>query len=184
LFAESFTGKTAFLLFGLPIGGFLPGWILIDPSFPRLFAAAAGALVGFFVAVGIHNALEHPFRRRWDESERRRVQGEERAREERRERGLRSYAGLTKSKWENLLREFNSKCAYCSVPLVPEQTHRDHYVPFSKGGADDVSNIVPACIDCNKVKRDQMPTAWLARCKREKRRINPKLEDWQVGRTE
>ena len=127
--------------------------------------------------------LELPYKRKWDESERRRVEHNEREREKRRERGERSYSGLTQSRWKDLLREFDHRCAYCSTPLVPDQTHRDHFVPFAKGGADDASNIVPACIECNKAKRDQMPKMWLARCRREKKKVNPKLKEWQLGKT-
>ena len=76
------------------------------------------------------------------------------------------------------LSEFDHRCAYCSKHLAPGDTHRDHFVPFARGGADDASNIVPACGDCNRAKRDQMPDAWLARCRSSGRQVNPKLKEW------
>jgi len=175
------------LLFALPVAGFLAAVASVagffPPGLPRVLVATAVAFVAWLGAVGIYGLLERPFKRKWDESERRRVEYNEREREKRRERGQRSYSGLTESRWKDLLREFDHRCAYCSAPLVPGQTHRDHFVPFAEGGADDVSNIVPACIECNKAKRDQMPKVWLARCRREKKRVNPKLKEWQLGRT-
>lgn len=41
------------------------------------------------------------------------------------------------------------RCAYCGsdAPLTP-----DHDVPLSRGGSNDISNIVPACLSCNARK--------------------------------
>jgi hypothetical protein len=37
----------------------------------------------------------------------------------------------------------------------------DHYIPLSRGGADDHSNLVPACYFCDNRKRSFLPTAVL-----------------------
>jgi 5-methylcytosine-specific restriction endonuclease McrA len=57
-------------------------------------------------------------------------------------------------------------------------------MPFSRGGVDDASNIVPACSDCNRAKGDQMPDAWLAQCRRERKKVNPKLKKWRLGKAD
>lgn len=36
----------------------------------------------------------------------------------------------------------------------------DHVVPLEQGGADDISNLVPACRTCNASKRDRTPEQW------------------------
>jgi 5-methylcytosine-specific restriction endonuclease McrA len=51
-------------------------------------------------------------------------------------------------------------CAYCRVPTVahPEPGKRylertlDHVVPLSKGGKDELENVVCACRSCNSRK--------------------------------
>ena len=37
-------------------------------------------------------------------------------------------------------------CAYCGKALP---LHRDHKIPLTRGGANDITNIVPACRSCN-----------------------------------
>jgi 5-methylcytosine-specific restriction endonuclease McrA len=48
------------------------------------------------------------------------------------------------------------QCFWCAIPL--SEYHCDHYIPISKGGTNDPSNIVLACPRCNLRKRDKMPT--------------------------
>ncbi len=54
-------------------------------------------------------------------------------------------------------------CAYCGKKS--DDVHRDHVVPRSRGGPDTASNIVIACADCNREKRDKLASEWLGdRC--------------------
>ncbi|MFJ9671105.1 HNH endonuclease [Streptomyces sp. NPDC101221] len=39
-------------------------------------------------------------------------------------------------------------CCYCDRPAE----HLDHVTPISRGGADTLSNVVPACAPCNYAK--------------------------------
>lgn len=45
------------------------------------------------------------------------------------------------------------RCAYCGKepPLVVLEV--DHVEPKSKGGKDDISNLITACFDCNRGKK-------------------------------
>lgn len=43
-------------------------------------------------------------------------------------------------------------CFHCSVALDFETFHRDHLVPKSRGGRDDLKNQVPSCEPCNLSK--------------------------------
>jgi|SRR5579872_376392 len=53
------------------------------------------------------------------------------------------------------------RCVYCER-LLTEETgkHRDHLIPKSRGGSDDVENCVVACATCNMNKRDKTPSEW------------------------
>lgn len=50
------------------------------------------------------------------------------------------------------------KCYYCRVKM--EKYQIDHVVPVSKGGSNDISNIVLACPPCNQQKNDRLPHQW------------------------
>ncbi len=56
----------------------------------------------------------------------------------------------TEHEWELKLKEYDYKCAYCKTPSPRLQ--KDHVIPVSKGGSDEISNIVPACSYCNASK--------------------------------
>lgn len=50
----------------------------------------------------------------------------------------------------------NGRCGYCGMPpyknhpLIPE-----HMTPQSRGGSNDVDNLVPACVSCNVRKSNR-----------------------------
>lgn len=58
--------------------------------------------------------------------------------------------------WLAVLEANEGKCTYCGRP---SQT-MDHVIPFAKGGADTMANLVPACDSCNQKKNDKTPPAW------------------------
>lgn len=50
-------------------------------------------------------------------------------------------------------------CAYCASP---DKSTADHVVPISRGGAKrSIENLLPACAECNQLKADMDPEAWL-----------------------
>lgn len=50
----------------------------------------------------------------------------------------------------------NGLCFWCSDPL-DDDFQPDHYIPVSKGGSNEASNIVWSCPKCNMRKHDKMP---------------------------
>jgi hypothetical protein len=62
---------------------------------------------------------------------------------------------ITSTEWENILKIFNYRCAYCGKPLAEqltennEQFHKEHVCYY---GANDIRNCVPACTSCNDSK--------------------------------
>jgi 5-methylcytosine-specific restriction endonuclease McrA len=56
------------------------------------------------------------------------------------------YYGREVSEWWKSLTD--PKCSYCGDPAV----EIDHVIPTSKGGTHELSNLVPACLRCNRSK--------------------------------
>ncbi len=52
----------------------------------------------------------------------------------------------TVEEWQALCKQFNQKCAYCMRDCKPT-VH--HVVPLFVGGSNWISNILPACKNCN-----------------------------------
>lgn len=55
--------------------------------------------------------------------------------------------------WLCVLEANDGCCVYCGGASET----MDHVIPFSDGGADDSSNLVPACRECNQRKGDKTP---------------------------
>lgn len=60
---------------------------------------------------------------------------------------------MKKSLREKVLKKYNSRCAYCGEPLFYKEMQVDHLIPKSKGGTDDIANLMPSCRLCNHYKR-------------------------------
>lgn len=54
------------------------------------------------------------------------------------------------------------KCYWCDIKLGKGKRayHVDHVVPLSRGGSNDISNLVIACPTCNMSKNDRLPHEW------------------------
>lgn len=48
-------------------------------------------------------------------------------------------------------------CFYCKKTLKYRQITLDHFFPKSKGGSEDVFNLVLACKFCNRLKGNRIP---------------------------
>lgn len=72
-----------------------------------------------------------------------------RPREKAKRKSLRSVRG-------RVFEKSNGKCAYCDSQLIESGNwHVDHVVPISRGGADEIENMVAACHRCNTKKSDK-----------------------------
>lgn len=47
-------------------------------------------------------------------------------------------------------------CSYCGVSSNETRIVRDHFVPKARGGPHKISNLVPACDACNRLKSDEL----------------------------
>lgn len=48
--------------------------------------------------------------------------------------------------------KYNGHCAYCGTEIAYKDMQVDHATPLRAGGADDISNYMPACRSCNHYK--------------------------------
>ncbi len=53
-------------------------------------------------------------------------------------------------------------CFYCPRSIAHGTFHADHFVPLSRGGSNEPSNIVLACPPCNMAKGSKPPSEFLA----------------------
>ena len=65
---------------------------------------------------------------------------------------------------DEVVRTYGNSCAVCSEPidLTLQRTSKmgltvDHWIPLSKGGSDDMSNLRPAHWICNRRKSNSLP---------------------------
>lgn len=96
-----------------------------------------------------------------------------------RQKALAANAANTKKRrkrleWERHLvfAKTGGRCFYCwdELDFIWDFVC-DHYIPLAKGGADDHSNLVPACYFCDNRKRSFLPTALLCQA----------LKNWKHG---
>jgi len=70
----------------------------------------------------------------------------------RRER-IKAYGGChSTGEWGNLKAQYNWKCPSCNKREPEIKLTRDHVIPISKGGSDNIENIQPLCVSCNSKK--------------------------------
>ena len=60
---------------------------------------------------------------------------------------------ITKAERQQVYEKYNGHCAYCGGRIEYKDMQVDHMTPLRLGGADDMSNYMPACRSCNHYKR-------------------------------
>lgn len=53
---------------------------------------------------------------------------------------------------KRVFNKYKKRCAYCGHILTFQDMKIDHYDPKSKGGTDDIENLMPSCEICNHYK--------------------------------
>lgn len=56
--------------------------------------------------------------------------------------------------------QHNDFCWYCGKQIEPQRLTRDHVFPQSKGGSNDMDNIIMVCKNCNSSKGDMDLFEW------------------------
>ena len=76
-------------------------------------------------------------------------------------RGAQLHGRHTTGEWREKVALLGGCCIYCGRDDLP--LTRDHKVPISRGGSDDITNVVPACMPCNRRKKTKTAYEFLAR---------------------
>jgi len=79
-----------------------------------------------------------------------------------RHRALRTAAegAFTSQQWNELMKAYDGRCAYCRCDAALEPDHR---VALSRGGSNRIDNILPACHRCNARKHRMSEAEFRAR---------------------
>jgi 5-methylcytosine-specific restriction endonuclease McrA len=59
----------------------------------------------------------------------------------------------TAAEWRSKCEYWGWACYLCRKPLTTKTMHIEHRIPLSRGGADWLANVAPACAPCNLAKR-------------------------------
>lgn len=77
-----------------------------------------------------------------------------RAIQKRKKRKYGTIQGIhTEEQWQDLLIKCKHRCFGCG--LNTKRLTRDHIIPISKGGNDNIENVLPLCKSCNSSKHTE-----------------------------
>lgn len=86
---------------------------------------------------------------------------------------------FTLIEWSALVRSYAGRCGYCGTDVG--KLHADHRTPLSRGGRNEISNIIPACAPCNLRKARSTEREFRVRLANERLRSSEfEVVDWWV----
>lgn len=62
----------------------------------------------------------------------------------------------TTEQWLAKLAAMGMLCVYCKKDLDWTTLTKDHVIALSRGGTDDIENVVPSCLRCNQTKSSKL----------------------------
>ena len=92
-----------------------------------------------------------------------------------RARKMAASGSFSPSEWRDLIRPYRGRCGYCGAEGA---LHADHRVPLSRGGSNEISNIMPACASCNLRKARSSESEFRRRLLAERLASSEVMPDW------
>lgn len=68
---------------------------------------------------------------------------------------------VTTNELNELIKNSNNICFWCDKEIPQNKLHLDHIYPLSRGGMNNIYNIVISCEYCNKRKADKNPEKFI-----------------------
>jgi len=89
---------------------------------------------------------------------------------------------ISKSTRFEVFKRDGFKCQYCGRSAPDVILEIDHIVPVSKGGGNEILNLVTSCVDCNRGKRDKplSDTSVIDRQKKQLEEMNAMREQTEM----
>lgn len=84
----------------------------------------------------------------------------------RRARKIGNGGSHTRLEWEALKAAYSQACGYCHAARA--RLTKDHDIPLVRGGSDEIANIIPACLPCNRRKHAKTGAEFVALLARER----------------
>ena len=97
----------------------------------------------------------------------------------RRSRESNQGKSITVKQWKEVYKYFNWSCAYSEVILSKENRNLDHIIPLSKGGSNNIWNMIPMLNIYNFSKQDKLPLEWYKKQEYFSEERLAKIVEWQ-----
>lgn len=95
-------------------------------------------------------------RKQWEKANPERLRARDRRR---RVRKMAAEGFHTVEETRQLYTEQQGLCFHCKAD-ISAYYEEDHWIPLSRGGNDDISNIRLLCFNCNRTKSNKLPHEW------------------------
>ena len=100
-------------------------------------------------------------------------------RNKRRSQKINQGKGITIEQWKEVYEYFNWNCAYSEIELSKDNRNLDHIIPLSKGGSNNIWNMIPMLNIYNFSKQDKLPLEWYKEQEYFSEERLAKIVEWQ-----